>query len=94
MGVESDGWLFENVESGFPLAGGSDFLAGGCCSAGELGDELNTLGFTATESRAGLPEFEIAEARLLEESNGSADLRMRGKKLHRLIDRHIHHVAD
>ena len=92
--VKADGRLLEHIESGFPLAGRADFLGSRCGSAGELGDELDALGFAAAECGAGLSELEVAESGFLQKGEWAVDFRVRAEEFDGLLDRHVHDIAD
>ena len=61
---------------------------------GQLGHQLDALGFAAAERGRGLAQREVAQAHVLEQLQRVADGRHAGKEVHGFVDFHLQHVAN
>ena len=90
--MESDGRLLKNVEGAALFL--HSWAIGSASSTGQLGDELDALSLSATQSGAGLTQLQVAEACLHKELQGPPDFRMGVKELRRLLDGHGEDIPD
>src|SRR5205085_2026500 len=60
----------------------------------QLGCKFQPLGFAAAQGWARLAELQVAESRIDKKRERPRNLRIGGKELGRLLDRHLHDVAD
>src|SRR5271156_2854831 len=89
--VQADGGLFEDEKVVFGRALEKLRFA----QAGEkVRDELDPLSLAAAQSGAGLAEFEIAQAGVIQRSERALDLLKRREKFDGLLDRQVQHLGD
>jgi len=63
-------------------------------SGEQMADELDSLGFAAAESRAGLAELEVAQAGVGQGLQGALDFRHAGEEIQRFLNRKLEHLGD
>jgi hypothetical protein len=90
--VKADGGFFEEKEVVGSAPGGQGVGIG---EAGEeVRDEFDALRFAAAEGGAGLAEFQVSEARIVEGGQGAGDTWKRLKEFERFLDGEIEDLGD
>src|SRR5205085_8268028 len=93
--MKSDCRFFQKIERRFRLPHFADpFVLGAADSTSQLGCKFQPLGFAAAQGWARLAELQVAESRIDKKRERPRNLRIGGKELGRLLDRHLHDVAD
>ncbi len=85
--VEAGGGLVEDVEDTAGLGGPGGGVGG--TYLGEMGGELDALGFSAGQRGGGLAEAEIAEADFVEDGELLKQAGLANKEAERLLDGHL-----
>lgn len=95
--VQADGRFFDGVEVADTVLAGGGLQARGfgtADAAGELGHQLDALGFAAGETGAGLAKGEVVQAGVAHQFERAVDGGVAGKKVGRLFDGHVHDLTD